>query len=599
MHEIKRVIRAAAWRLALKSMVTNVVFGVAGALSGAVVLRLVQQLWPLSEPLPWAQIAYWGGGAVLVGAAAWTLFRRDSQKTVARRVDEGADLRESLSTALFVAGSDDPWSRATVETATVQARGVNLRQALPIQPPRFWPVPLALALSLLVVWIAIGQRQTSALIAKAEEKARMIEVTTSADEVKKIEEKLAELMPESAPDTADPGVQAPQDAKTPEEMSLQAIKKLTAVMDRLDQLKESENGKLDQEMSDRLKQLKAPGPGPLTEMSKDLAKGDFAKAAEKLAEQLKKAQAGELSEKEKQAMAEQLAKLAEQMNKLAEDRQNAEQMLEKAGLNKELAKDPAKLAEALKQAQNLSEEQKKQIADACKAADKASAACKSMGSCMSQMASSMSQSGQMSPDAMNAMQELAQQMGDLQKLASQMSGAQDAMSECKAQMDALAKLCKAGQAGMGECNNPGGGEGDPKAGKFKDGWSTSQGNGSGGPGRGRGSRRDEQKAAFTTKIEKQKVDTQAGPVIASEVIDSDGLQRGESTQAVSDAVAAAEQNASEAMEGNDIPREFHDAVKHYFGRLKAKTKAGSEKPAPPAPAAAPAAAAPPPPGGGE
>ena len=42
---------------------------------------------------------------------------------------------------------------------------------------------------------------------------------------------------------------------------------------------------------------------------------------------------------------------------------------------------------------------------------------------------------------------------------------------------------------------------------------------------------------------------------------------------------------AEAIEDNVIPREYHDAVKHYFGRLKAKAQAEeikASKPAAPA-----------------
>jgi len=582
MHEIKRVLRAAAWRLVFTSFLRNLTYVIALALAGLIALRLVQQLWPLEVEVAWLTIAQWAAGAAVLIALVWTIISRDSERAVARRVDEGADLRESLSTALCMVNVDDPWARVTVESASERARGVNLRQAVPIHAPRFWPVPLALSLTFLVVYMAVGTRQTGDTIARAEEKARVVEVQAVANEVKKIEDLVSSLEQKEGEKAADDAAaaEAPE-LKTPEQMSLQTLKKLTSALERLDQLKEGEQGLTNQTVNDMMKQLKTPGPGPLAEMSKELSKGNFAKAAEKLAEQMKKAQAGEMSEGEKKALAEQLKKMAEQMEALSQDRKQAEKELEKAGLNKELAKDPKKLAEALKNAKNLTEEQKKQLENQCKASEQACSACNKMGQSMSEMAQSMSQNGKMDPSALNAMQELAQQMGDLEKLASQMNSADAAMAECKAQMDALAKLCESQTQGMGECKN--GGDGEGKIGQWKAGWSEQEGNGSGGPGRGNGSRRDQAKAPFQMKMEKVKTQTQAGPIIASEIIQADDHQRGESTQAVSDAVALAEQNAAEAMEGNQIPREFHDAVKHYFGRLKAKTEGtaggASEKPA--------------------
>jgi hypothetical protein len=577
MHEIHRILRAAAWRLGIVAFARNVVYTVAAALIGFILLRLVQQLWPLEREIPWLTIAYYSAGASVLVALVWTIVARDSEKAVARRVDEGADLRESLSTALCVQGTDDPWAKMTVESASHKAKGVNLKQAVPLQPPKFWPVPLALGLSLLVVWLAISPRETAEGIAKAEDKAKVIEVSSHADEVKKIEALVAELDPaskgEAGKDDADAG-KTPE-AVTPQEISLQAIKKLTTALDRLEQLKQGEQGLTKQTVEEMLKELKTPGPGPLAEMSKELAKGNFSKAAKELAEQMKKAQSGEMSDKDKKALADQLKKVSEQLAKLAEDRKQAEKELEKAGLNKELAKDPKKLAEALKNAKNLTEEQKKQLENMVKAQNEACKACNKMGDKMSEMAQSMSQNGKMDPSALNAMQDLAEQMGQLEQLSKMMNSADSAMNEAKEQMAALAKFCEGGECkGMGECDKPGNCD---KMGAFKSGdYANKPGGGSGGPGQGRGTQRGEEKAAYTMKIEKNKTKTQAGPTIASEIIAAGEQERGESVAGVSDAVAAADQNASEALDGNQIPREFHDAVKHYFGRLKAKTQAGGD-----------------------
>lgn len=556
----------------MASFLRNSVYLLAAGLVGFIIVRLVQMLRPLTDPLPWLTMTYWAASAVAVGALGWTIITRANERTIARRVDEGADLRESLSTALCFANTDDPWAKATIESAVQQARGVNVKQAVPIPPPKFWPVPLALALSLLVVWLAVTPRQTEASREITKEKANIVAASSEADKVKAIEEKVASLEPKKIDEPgAEASPEAPQ-AKTPEEISLQAIKKLSSVMDRLEELKQGEQAKTAESMNEMLKQLKQPGPGPLAEMSKELSKGNFAKAAQQLAEQMKKAQMGEMSEQEKKQLAEQLAKLAEQLNKAGNDRKQAEKELEKAGLNKELAKDPQKLAEALKNAKNLTEEQKKQLETMCKACNNAGNSASQMAKAMSQMAQSMNQNGKMDPNAMNALQDLAQQLGEMDKMSSQMNQADSAMAEAKAQMEALAKLCESNCNGMGECE---GGSGEGKIGSWKSGWSEQAGTGSGGPGRGQGSRRDEAKADFTMKIEKQKSKTQAGPVIASEILEAEEQQRGESTQTADTAVALAEQNMSEALENNQIPREFHDAVKHYFGRLKSKTKAGS------------------------
>ena len=55
--------------------------------------------------------------------------------------------------------------------------------------------------------------------------------------------------------------------------------------------------------------------------------------------------------------------------------------------------------------------------------------------------------------------------------------------------------------------------------------------------------------------------------------------KGESVAEFTQAVEAGQQEAADAMDEQQIPREYHDAVKHYFGRLAEKVKAGSAAPA--------------------
>ena len=70
--------------------------------------------------------------------------------------------------------------------------------------------------------------------------------------------------------------------------------------------------------------------------------------------------------------------------------------------------------------------------------------------------------------------------------------------------------------------------------------------------------------------------------------------KGESKKQFADAVEKADKAATEAIDNKTIPREYHDAVKNYFGRLQKKagnapTSAPAPAPAqPPAPDAKPA-----------
>lgn len=576
MNEIRRVLRLAAWRLAVTSYFRALIVAIAAVLSGAIVLRLVQQQWPLESELPWAQIAIWGGAGAALAALVWTIATRANSKAVARRVDEGAQLKESISTAMCVSGSDEPWARVVVESAVSKVRGVKLREAVPIQAPRFWPVPMALALSLLVVWLAVQRRTTVASIAKADQETKILQAKTEAKEATaKIEEMTKQLNLDTGikeDEKADALVPEPRD---PEAIRLEAIKKLSSVTDRLEQLKDGEKGQKNDSVQDAMRQLKQPGPGPMQEVAKELARGNFQKASEEMAKALEKIKSGEMSEKDMAKMAEQLKELAKQLEKIAQDSKELESDLEKAGLSKELAKDPEALKKALENAQNLTEQQKQDLLQQAQAKKESSDACKNLSQCMNNMAQNMSPEG-MNPDGLSDAQELSEQLSELEMLAQEMQACEAALNECKSQMNTLASQCKSGQCeGMGESGGSG------KNGDWKSGWSEKTGNGSGGPGRGNGTGRSEAKADFEATQEKFKTTMQGGPTIGSQLVDGEQV-RGESRAELAAALERASEAADDAIENNRVPREYQDAVKRLYSNLKKKAeekKATDTKPA--------------------
>ena len=78
----------------------------------------------------------------------------------------------------------------------------------------------------------------------------------------------------------------------------------------------------------------------------------------------------------------------------------------------------------------------------------------------------------------------------------------------------------------------------------------------------------------------------AGPTIGTMLVQGEQI-KGESRAQFQATADAAEAQASEAIQNNTIPREYHDAIKHYFGELKKKVAAQGGTPAG-TPAAAPA-----------
>ena len=105
MQDINRVLRAAARRLWVAGVIQSVVGTLSLVLVLAILLRVAQQLFALT--VPWGDVMLWGAVGAGVAAVIWATIFRAKPDAVARRVDEGADLKESISTALCVAGEDN------------------------------------------------------------------------------------------------------------------------------------------------------------------------------------------------------------------------------------------------------------------------------------------------------------------------------------------------------------------------------------------------------------------------------------------------------------------------------------------------------------
>ncbi len=590
MHEIKRVLRKAAFRLFVLDLIRTSVVAASAALAALILLRVVQQVFGLGlGATEWISVAAIAAGVAALGTLAWSLIRKHKTLAVARELDERANLRESLSTALCVARQDDPWCRAVVETARDRATRVVVKDAIPYQSPRFWPAPLALALAFAIIWYTFPIFDVLGLFqerAQAEERDREIKNVNAEINLnqKKLDELLAkaklEVKPDQKPEGADP--ENPE-ALTPEAIRSAAVKKLTSLQDKLNEARTGEKAQKMDAIRQAMKQLKQPGPGPLDNLSKSLAQGNFKQAQDQLDEVSKKLAEDSMSAQDKEQMKQQLAKLSEQMQKLGEDRKALEQKLEQAGLSpedaKKLAADPEALKQALEKMQNLTEEQKKQLQEAAKSQCEACKQCSGMGSQLGKMASGMGKEG-MNKDGAEGMEAMAGMLSDLEMMNAEMDSLDAAMKECSGQ------LCRLGE-GLCQGKGQGGMLGTMAMVKpWAAGESDSRGSGQGGPGRGFGGEGHAEEAPTQTDKTKANVKQQNGPIIGTRLVYGDQV-RGESVAEFSAAVEVAAKSATDAIETMQIPREYHDAVKKYFGTLpgKIKTNTPSETPAPaPAPA---------------
>ncbi len=578
MSEIRRVLRAASLRMLAGSFLRHLVLALTAALVAAMVLRVATVM--LGVGVDWAQVATWGGVAIVAVAGLWTLFTMPRAAAVARRLDEGADLRETISTALSVQGSSDAWAKAVVEAAALRARTVNVRQAVPVRAPRSWPMPLTAALALVVIWLLpiprdVLGKQAAAEKVKQEQKKVEVAQAESKAATAKVEDLLKKLDPKAAedPEANKAGAEKPEPT-TPEEISKAAIKKLEGMKDKIEKMRsDSEKAQAADALKDKLKELKN-SPGPMEEIAKNLAKGDMKAAQEALEKLQQKMASGEMSAAEKEQMGKQLESLKNQLEKVAASQKNLEDKLKAAGLDPKLAKSGEELRKALENAKNLTDEQKEQLKKQAQAQQKAGEQCQSMAACMNKMAEGMKKPGQGQGEgeqgeqgqAQQGMQELSEQMSEMEMMMAEAEQMDAAMAEAKQQ---LQSMCE----GSGQCENPGMGE--CQNGLYNNPWAAGnnqkQGANRGGHGQAQGGSATESPADENWTKRNFKSQTGQGPIIGSTVIQGEQI-KGESVATFEAAVNTGEATFAEAIENNTIPREYHDVIKAYFGRLAKKTE---------------------------
>jgi hypothetical protein len=580
MQEVKQVVAAAGRRVFLNSYLRALAWTLTVAIGLAIAARLAQQTIGLT--LDWTKIGLGLAAGSFAVALIWSLIKKAKPVAVAREVDEKADLRESLSTAMYVEkdAAQDPWAASMVETARRTATGVNVSRVIPIEWTRQWLYPIVGGVALLVAWVTIPNFDLAGLTKKREEIAKKeADIVVAKTQVNTAEKKIKEALEKAGialkDEKADPmAEQNGPDPTKAEEIRRAGLKKLTNMAEQIQDKMEGPKGKELSVMKDMMEQLKSPGPGPLAEMQRMMARGEFGKAEQALQELQKQLSAGAMSADQKEQLQTQLQQLAKQMKGAEAKQQAAAEALKKAGLDqkeaeaiaKQMAKDPAAAKQALEKAlaenKSMTPQQKQQAEEMAKALEQACSKCNGMGENMSQMAENMSKNG-MGQQGQEAMSKLGEQMSEMEQMQSEMEAMQAALSEAQEQMEGM------GQS-MGEMS--GMLANSDQVGQFEEGDSAQQGAGSGGPGNSGGGRGPEENpAAYTLQKDKANVKTTKGQIIGSRLVYGEQV-RGESVAEFTDAVERGSQQATEAFETLRVHREYSGAVKHYFGRLEEQAR---------------------------
>ncbi|MCC6428495.1 MAG: hypothetical protein IT435_16960 [Phycisphaerales bacterium] len=592
MEEIGRVVRSAANRLLFTSFLRELMVLATAAVIGLFVAVFVQRLFGLTWP--WQTIFISTGGAVLLGAILVSVIKRKDSLGVARELDDRAGLRESLSTAMCVSKEEDPWSKAVVETARQRAVSVKVRDAVPIEAPRLWPVTVAAAGALVLAWLVVPNWDILKILAKKDEiQKQQQELVAAKTDVEQRTQKLEALLEKAKvqlkdekPDEATDQAKKAEELKNPEEVRRAAVKRISEVADRLSQMKDSEKAQQMEALKDQLRQLRQSTDGPLNEFERQLARGNFDNAKKELEDLAKKMSEGSMSKEDAAKAKAQLENLSKQLDKIAADKKELQNSLEKQGLTKEQAKelmqkagaaDPKELQKALDQLKQLSPEQKEQLMKQAMAQMKASQQAQKMAEQCKQAGEGM-QGNKMNQEGMEGMQGMMGELSDSEQMSQEMDAAMAAMKECNAQLAALSQCL----GGNGNCLSEFAG-----IGQWREGDTNKQGSGSGGPGQGLGPSPEAAPTDYKIAKEKANVNTQDGPIIGSRLVWGEQI-RGESHAAFSEAVESSDKAASEALDSMTIPRQYHGAVKSYFGTLKEKADKNAATNSKPADGKAPA-----------
>jgi myosin heavy subunit len=435
-----------------------------------------------------------------------------------------ADLRETAAGRALIADA----SRKVADLDVAAEFGLRL-------PRRAWvvliPATAAVVLLFAPAWVSLAvqakmsdkidtkaiAKQTELLTKKIASQRQAIdkEKFPEADKLlAKIEKKVEEL------------TKAPPAAKDKLMVELNAL--TDALKDRQKQLGSPE------QVNRQLQQLKEMAKqGPADQFAKDLARGDFKKAADELQKLQEKLQSGKMTEAEKKVLKEQLTEMSKKLSELANLEQRKKQLDEarkNGGLTEQqYQREMDKLNEqskSLKQLQQLASKlgtaaDALQKGDAKKAAD-------SLGMTQQQMS------------------EMAKQLDEMQSLDAAMADLQDAKNGMSP--DGMNQLGN-------DMNNLGMGLGQRKG----------MGNGLG-RGRGQGDRPEapDETAVYTSKVQQQ---LKKGKAVSLGFTKPGKTVKGDAVIDIQGEIDAGTGSVADALSNQKIPRNLEKHIRSYYDQL--------------------------------
>jgi hypothetical protein len=538
-RELEKPIGRVFRRLRVQRFLAAMVWSLGGFLALATIALGIDKL---AQPLPgpdWLPFAIAGGLGFLT-ALLVAVLSGPSRVDAAVAIDREFGLNERLSTTLTLPDDmkESAAGRALVADTIKHVSDLDVADKFSLQMPRrAWiplvPVLFAVLLLFAPEWAAkiVKAKSGSSAEAKVDQKlvAKQSEllkerISTQRKEMDKTKFAEAERLLAEVEKAANELAKAPPAEK---DKALIALNKLTdAVKDRQKQLGTPE------QINRQLQNLKDMNTnGPAGEFMKDLAKGNFEKAATDLKKLQEKLTSGKMSEAEKKALKEQIGAMSKQLKQLAnldERKKQLEKAQKNGGISKEqFEKEMAKLGDQQKSLEKLQ-----------KLADQMAKAAEQMNK------GDLKKAAEQLGMSQKQMEEMAKQMQELQSLDSALADLQDA------------KDGMSGNEGMNQL-----GEGM----NSRDGRNQMR-DGRGGRGRGQGDRAEapDDVASYDSKVKQQ---IGKGKAVFEGTAPPQGTQKGVSVISSQIEAETSAGNAADALTNQKVPRSVEKHVRGYFDLL--------------------------------
>jgi hypothetical protein len=539
MRELEKPVARVFRRMRYQRFLSTFVWSLAIALAIVAGMIATEKLTNRAVPGPeWLPFAVAGVLAAVI-AAGLAIVSGASRLDAAVAIDRVFHLNERVSSAWTLPADlrETPAGRAVIADASLKLAGLDVAAEFGLRMPRrAWIVliPAAAAGLLLFAptWVPalVAQAKTNDIVeSKAftkQTEALSKKIASQRQTIDKQKFPEAEKLLATIAKKTEELAKAPPAAKDKLMVELNAL--TDALKDRQKQLGSPE------QVNRQLKQLKDLGAqGPADQFAKELAHGDFDKAAQELKKLQEKLQSGKISESEKKALKEQLADMAKKLHDLANLEQRKKQ-LEEAKKNGGISQQQydREMQKLQEQAKGL--EQLKQLASKLSQAQEAlqkgdtQKAAQAMGMTQQQLAEMAK--------TLEEMQALDGAMADVQEAKNGMSG--DSMNQLGDDLNTL---------GMNFSNRRGNGNGLGRA-------------------RAQGDRPEapDETAVYTSKVQQQ---IKKGRAVLQGFTTPGKTVKGDSVITIQGEIEAGTAAAADALSNQKIPRTLEKHIRAYYDQL--------------------------------